>query len=235
MEQMVSDENAERAYQAVKAAPGHAREGATWVVDLDITQFFDPVNHDILMHRMEQTIRDKRVLGLTGRYLRAGVFSEGLVVATEEGTPQGGPLSPLLANLYLDALDKELEKRGHRFSRYADDGNIYVQSETAAQRVLESVAGWIRQNLKLAEDRQAVLRWEGWIRRHIRCCFWQRWHGSKGRYRRLRELGLSERQCEVARSSKGAWVVAATQSLQTALSNRRLSEYGFLMPSEAFA
>lgn len=297
------------AHDAVKAAQRHAREGATWVVDLDITQFFDHVNHDILMHRMGQTIRDKRVLGLTGRYLRAGVFNEGLVMATEEGTPQGGPLSPLLANLYLDALDKELERRGHRFSRYADDCNIYVQSETAAQRVLENVAGWIRQNLKLevngtksgtgrvwerkflgfqlteglsigiapksveryktkvrelwrscqsqsseklrdrwrawvrgwctyfklAEDRRAVLRWEGWTRRHIRCCFWQRWHGSKGRYRRLRELGLPEQQCEVAYSSKGAWVIAATPSLQAALTNRRLSEYGFLMPSEAFA
>ena len=112
------------AQDAVKAAQGHALEGATWVVDLDITQFFDHVNHDILMHRMGQIIRDKRMLGLTGRYLRAGVFNAGLVLATEEGTPQGGPLSPLLANLYLDALDKELERRGHRFSRYADDCNI---------------------------------------------------------------------------------------------------------------
>jgi retron-type reverse transcriptase len=107
------------------------------------------VNHAILMTRIGQTIRDKRVLRLIGRYLRAGVMSEGVVQAREEGTPQGGPLSPLLANLYLDALDQELTRRGLAFCRYADDCNVYVRSPRAAERVLEGITTWIRKHLRL--------------------------------------------------------------------------------------
>jgi RNA-directed DNA polymerase len=127
----------------VRAAQGYARGGKDWVVDLDITKFFDHVNWDILMGKIAEVIRDKRVLKLIGRYLRAGAMLEGVVVASVEGTPQGGPLSPLLANIYLNALDRELERRGHPFSRYADDCNIYVGSQTAAERVMESIRGWI--------------------------------------------------------------------------------------------
>jgi RNA-directed DNA polymerase len=109
------------AQDAVRAAQGYAREGKEWVVDLDITKFFDHVHWDILMGKIAQVIRDKRVLKLIGKYLRAGAMVDGVVVKSVEGTPQGGPLSPLLANIYLDAFDRELERRGHRFSRYADD------------------------------------------------------------------------------------------------------------------
>jgi group II intron reverse transcriptase/maturase len=109
------------AQDAVRAAQGYARGGKDWVVDLDITKFFDHVNWDILMGKLGAVIRDKRVLKLIGRYLRAGAMLNGVVVKSVEGTPQGGPLSPLLANIYLDALDRELERRGHPFSRYADD------------------------------------------------------------------------------------------------------------------
>lgn len=138
------------AHDAVKAAQGYAREGYTHVVDMDITKFFDRVNHDILMHKIGQVIRDKSVLRLIGKFLRAGVvMPDGLAVSAEEGTPQGGPLSPLLANIYLDALDKELEKRGLRFARYADDCNIYVGSAAAAQRVLASLTGWLARHLRL--------------------------------------------------------------------------------------
>ena len=133
----------------MRAARGYVREGRDWVVDMDIAKFFDHVNHDILMRRIAQVIRDKRILRLMGRYLRAGVLVEGERVASEEGTPQGGPLSPLLANIYIDALDRELERRGHRFCRYADDGNIYVSSEAAARRVLESIRRWVEQHLRL--------------------------------------------------------------------------------------
>ncbi len=115
------------------ARASYAKQGKDWVVDMDITKFFDHVNHDILMDRIGKMIRDKRVLGLIGKYLRGGAMVEGLVEASEEGTPQGGPLSPLLANIYLDALDKELERRGTTFSRYADDCNIYVSSQAAAR------------------------------------------------------------------------------------------------------
>src|SRR5437773_3864841 len=137
------------AHDAVRAAQSYVQAGKDWVVDMDITKFFDHVNHDLLMNRIGQTIRDKRVLGLLGRYLRAGVMIEGVVQESEEGTPQGGPLSPLLANIYLDALDQEWERRGLAFSRYADDCNIYVSSQRAAARVLASMTDWIAEHLRL--------------------------------------------------------------------------------------
>jgi RNA-directed DNA polymerase len=122
------------AHDAVRKAQSYAGEGKTWVVDIDISKFFDHVNHDILMSKVGKAIRDKRMLKLTGRYLRSGAMEDGVVNETAEGTPQGGPLSPLLANIYLDALDKELERRGLSYCRYADDCNIYVGSRRAADR-----------------------------------------------------------------------------------------------------
>jgi RNA-directed DNA polymerase len=294
------------AHDAVRAAQQYAQSGQNWVVDMDITKFFDHVNHDILMNRIGKSIRDKRLLRLIGAYLRAGVMLEGVVRPSEEGTPQGGPLSPLLANIYLDGLDKELEKRQLAFCRYADDCNIYVGSQRAAQRVLESVIQWVHKHLRLevnasksgtgrpwerkflgfrinpqgqieaapqsverfknkvrelwrscqslsseelrdnwrayvrgwwayygrAEARRNVFELEGWIRRHIRKCFWERWHSSRGRERALRRLGLSGRLLKVAYSSKGAWSLARRGSLQTALNNARLRRHGFLMPSD---
>ena len=120
------------AHQAVGQAQAHIREGYTWVVDIDLEKFFDRVNHDVLMSRVRRRVKDRRVVSLIHRFLKAGVLTlEGSVEPTAEGTPQGGPLSPLLANLLLDELDKELAERGHRFARYADDANIYVQSRQA--------------------------------------------------------------------------------------------------------
>jgi RNA-directed DNA polymerase len=297
------------AQDAVRAAQRYAQEGKDWVVDFDITKFFDHVNHDILMGRIARVIRDKRVLHLIGKYLRRGAMVEGIVTASVEGTPQGGPLSPLLANIYLDALDKELERRGHSFCRYADDANIYVGSQAAAERTLASIQGWIEKHLRLkvnaaksgtgrvwdrkflgfrldrdrrigvapesverfkakvremwrgnqsrtsdelrdgwasyargwwgyfglAEVRRPIFRLEGWTRRHIRKCFWLRWHSAAGRERALRRLGLRGRMLKVAFSSRGAWHLAGTGSLQTALSNRVLRRYGFLMPSDLAA
>jgi len=294
------------AHDAVRAAQNYIQAGKDWVVDMDITKFFDRVNHDILMQRISQTIRDKRVLRLIGKYLRAGVMIEGVLQSSEEGTPQGGPLSPLLANIYLDALDRELERRGLAFSRYADDCNIYVSSQRAAERVLASTSEWIKKHLRLevnatksgvgrpwerkflgfrinpqgkieaapqsverfktkvrelwrscqsqtsvelrdrwrayvrgwwgyfrlAEERRNLFGLEGWIRRHIRSCFWQRWDNWRGRLRKLRSLGLSGRLLKVAHSSKGAWRIAASPSLQTALSNAVLRRHGFWMPSD---
>jgi hypothetical protein len=231
---------------------------------------------------------------------------EGVVQSSVQGTPQGGPLSPLLANVYLDALDRELEERGLAFSRYADDCNIYVSSQRWAQRVMESLTEWIAKHLRLevnatksgtggpwerkflgfrinpqgkieaapssverfkmkvrelwrscqsqtseelrdnwrayvrgwwgyfrlAEERRKLFGLEGWIRRHIRCCFWQRWDNWRGRLRKLGHLGLSGRRLKVAHSSKGAWRIAASPSLQTALSNAVLRRHGFWMPSD---
>ena len=127
------------AHQAVKAARRYMQEGRKWVVDVDLEKFFDRVNHDILMSRLAWRIKDKRMLGLIRRYLEAGVLAQGVVVERWEGTPQGGPLSPLLANVLLDEVDKELERRGHAFVRYADDGNVYVKSKRAANDVMETL------------------------------------------------------------------------------------------------
>lgn len=141
------------AHQAVSQAQVYLSQGYGWVVDIDLEKFFDRVNHDKLMSRVAKRLDDKRVLRLIRAFLNAGVMEGGLVSATEEGTPQGGPLSPLLSNLMLDDLDKELEKRGHRFVRYADDCNIYVQSERAGKRVMESVSAYIEGKLKLQVNR----------------------------------------------------------------------------------
>ena len=297
------------AQDAVRAAQQYAQEGKDWVVDFDITKFFDHVNHDILMGRMARAVRDKRVLHLIGKYLRRGAMVDGLVEASVEGTPQGGPLSPMLANIYLDALDKELERRGHRFCRYADDCNIYVSSQAAAERTLASIEDWIEKHLRLKvnaaksgtgrvwerkflgfrldrkkrigiapeslERFKAKVRemWNGrrsrtsnqlrdewsryirgwwgyfrltevlkpirelepWIRRHIRKCFWLRWHGRKGRLRSLRRLGLRGAALGVATSRRGAWGVAKQPELHRALSNATLRRHGFLLPSDLAA
>jgi RNA-directed DNA polymerase len=132
-------------------------------VDVDLEKFFDRVNHDVLMSRLARRISDKRVLGLIRRYLQAGIMTGGVVSPRAEGTPQGGPLSPLLSNILLDALDKELERRGHKFCRYADDCNIYVRSKAAGERVMKSVTEFLarRLRLKVNEDKSAVARpWE---------------------------------------------------------------------------
>ena len=135
--------------QAVQQSRDYIAEGYDWVVDLDLEQFFDRVNHDILMSRLARRIKDKRLLKLIRGYLEAGMLMEGLVSARVEGTPQGGPLSPLLSNILLDELDKELERRGHRFCRYADDCNIYVRSQRSGQRVLDSVSRFLAKRLRL--------------------------------------------------------------------------------------
>jgi RNA-directed DNA polymerase len=146
------------AHQAVEKAQQYIAEGYRWVVDLDLEKFFDRVNHDRLMARIAERVSDKRLMKLIRGFLRAGVMEGGLVSPVDEGTPQGGPLSPLLSNIVLDELDRELEQRGHRFVRYADDNNIYVRSRRAGERVMESVTRFITRRLKLKvnEEKSAV-------------------------------------------------------------------------------
>ncbi|HJX82788.1 MAG TPA: group II intron reverse transcriptase/maturase, partial [Candidatus Angelobacter sp.] len=148
------------AHHAVAQAQQYIAQGYGWVIDLDLEKFFDRVNHDKLMGQITKRVEDKRLLKLVRAFLNAGVMENGLVSPSVEGTPQGGPLSPLLSNLVLDELDRELECRGHRFVRYADDCNIYVRSERAGQRVMESISRFITQKLKLKvnEAKSAVAR-----------------------------------------------------------------------------
>ncbi len=155
------------AHQAVTAMQRHINDGYRWVVDLDLAQFFDRVNHDVLMSLLARRIDDRRILILIRRYLQAGMLDGGLVSPRREGTPQGGPLSPLLSNVLLTELDRELERRGHRFCRYADDCNIYVRSERAGQRVMTSVSGFLETQLRLTvnTDKSAVDR--PWRRRFL--------------------------------------------------------------------
>lgn len=142
------------AHQAVTKAQQYIADGYGWVVDLDLEKFFDRVNHDKLMAQLAQRISDKRMLKLIRAFLCAGVMEGGLVSPIDEGTPQGGPLSPLLSNIVLDELDRELEQRGHRFVRYADDCNIYVRSQRAGERVMNSVSEFITKKLKLKVNEQ---------------------------------------------------------------------------------
>jgi RNA-directed DNA polymerase len=137
------------AHDAVKQAQEYVQAGYEWAVDIDLEKFFDRVNHDMLMARVARVVKEKRVLKLIRAYLNSGVLVDGVVTDTDEGTPQGGPLSPLLSNIMLDDLDKELEQRGHKFVRYADDCNIYVKTQRAGERVMESMKAFLEQKLKL--------------------------------------------------------------------------------------
>jgi len=295
------------AHDAVTAARGYIAQGKKWVVDIDLKSFFDQVNHDRLMNMLGKRIGDKRVLKLIGRYLRAPMrHVGGRQESRRRGTPQGGPLSPILANLYLDPLDKQLEQRGTTFVRYADDIAIFVSSERAAKRVLESVKKWLRKQLdlevndsksgtgssgdsqllgfrihengdvspspktiaklkervrqlwdarqsltsrelrdqwqsyitgwwayfKYANRRQNVQVLSGWIRRHIRKCFWLRWHNRLGRRKALSRLGVKGRGLGVAACRHGAWAMAKHIVVNQALKTATLARYGFTLPWE---
>ncbi|MDQ7049360.1 MAG: group II intron reverse transcriptase/maturase [Enterobacterales bacterium] len=155
------------AHQAVKLSEIYVNDNRHWVVDMDLEKFFDKVNHDVLMHRVKQRVKDKRVLKLINRYLNAGALVNDQWVEAKEGTPQGGPLSPLLANLLLDDLDKELESRDLKFVRYADDCNIYVRSERAGHRVLSSITQWLKKQLKLTVNANKSAVDRPWKRRFL--------------------------------------------------------------------
>ncbi len=152
------------AQQAVVRAREHIAAGHRWVVDLDLEKFFDQVNHDVLMSRLARRVKDKDVLRLIRRYLQAGMMKNGLAAPRTEGTPQGGPLSPLLSNILLDELDKELESRGHRFVRYADDCNVYVKSKAAGERVMASLESFLRGRLRLGLNREKSAVARPWSR-----------------------------------------------------------------------
>jgi len=192
------------AHGAVRRAQGFVQEGRCFVVDVDLEKFFDRVNHDVLMGRLERRIADRRVLGLIRRYLTAGMLADGVVLARDEGTPQGGPLSPLLANVLLDEVDKELEKRGHSFVRYADDLNVYVRSRAAGERVMAGLRGlFAKLRLRVNEAKSAVAR--ATERKFLGFSFWVSARDGKIK-RRIAPQALSrmkERVRELTRRNGG--------------------------------
>lgn len=191
------------AKDAVLAAQDHMNDGYTWVVDIDLEKFFDRVNHDILMSKLEGRIGDKRVLKLIRRYLESGVLINGLKVSTEEGTPQGGPLSPLLANIMLDELDKELENRGHRFCRYADDCNIYVKSRSAGNRVMASISNFIENKLRLKVNESKSAMDRPWKRKFLGFSFYCSKDGIKIRIHDKSIKRFREKVREITNRNKG--------------------------------
>jgi len=224
-----------RAHDAVRAARGYIQAGCCWVVDLDLEKFFDRVNHDRLMARVARKVNDNRVLGLMRKYLESGVMINGVVVGTAEGTPQGGPLSPLLSNIYLDELDKELEWRGHKFCRYADDCNIYVTSRRAGERVLASVRAFLTGKLKLKVNEAKSALDRPWKRKFLGFSFLagtavrirlapQSLRKVKGKLRELTRRNRSQELKERIRAINayiGGWVgyfaLAETPSVLAAL------------------
>jgi RNA-directed DNA polymerase len=298
------------AHDAVTRARRYVAQGKIWVVDIDLKSFFDQVNHDRLMNLISPKVRDKRILKLIGRYLRAPLrHADGRQEKRLRGTPQGGPLSPLLANIYLDPLDKELEQRGIAFVRYADDIALFYSSERAAERALQSIKAWLKKHLELdineeksgtgpsgdsqllgfrihetgnvsiapkavkrmkervrelwdarqsktseelrtqwrryiigwwnyfgyADWRREVTQLSGWIRRHMRKCFWLRWHNRAGRYQALRRLGVRGRGLNVAGCRRGAWRMAIHVVVNQALKTATFNRFGFGLPWELAA
>ena len=190
------------AHQAVEMARAHVASGHRWCVELDLEKFFDRVNHDILMACLQRRVEDKRVLRLVRRYLEAGIMSGGVVSQRQEGTPQGGPLSPLLSNILLDELDRELERRGHRFVRYADDANIYVRSPRAGERVLASVERFLNHRLKLTVNRKKSQVARAWKCDYLG--YGMSWHQQPRLRVATMSLGrLRDRLAELLRGARG--------------------------------
>lgn len=161
------------AHQAIRKAQEYMNKGYTWVVDIDLAKYFDTVNHDKLMYLIAKEVKDKRVLKLIRAYLKSGVMINGVVTETDQGCPQGGPLSPLLSNIMLNELDKELEKRGHKFCRYADDNQIYVKTRKAAERVMKSITEFIEGKLKLKVNKEKSAIGRPWERKFLGFSFYR--------------------------------------------------------------
>jgi group II intron reverse transcriptase/maturase len=203
-----------RAHDAVCAAQRFIQEGRRWVVDVDLEAFFDRVNHDVLMGKLSKRIADRRLLGLIRRYLDAGIMASGVVVERHEGTPQGGPLSPLLANVLLDEVDKELERRGHAFARYADDCNVYVRSKRAGERVMEALRRhFAKLRLRVNESKSAVARPSG--RKFLGYSFWFAKGGEvKRRVASKALVAMKDRVRDITKRSGGRSISSVIKELR---------------------
>lgn len=204
------------AHMAVEQARQHIADGYRWMVEIDAEKYFDRVNHDVLMVRVEQKVEDKRVLQLIRRFLRAGVMVNGVVQETPIGTPQGGPLSPLLANILLDDMDKELERRGHRFVRYADDMSIFVQSQKAGERVLRSMTTYLEERLRVKVNMQKSHVDRPWRLALLGFSFWT---GKNGIGIRIATKSLQRAKDAIRKITARNWGVAMAERI------RRLNQY----------
>jgi retron-type reverse transcriptase len=234
-----------KAHMALEKSVEYINSGYRYVVDMDLEKFFDTVNHDILMALIARKIKDKRLLKLIRRFLNSGIMINGVVVTNEDGAPQGGPLSPLLSNIMLDELDKELEERGHKFAGYVDDCNIFVKSKRAGNRVLENITMFLERKLKLKEiivgwvnyyklaDMEKKLKEiNGWIRRCLRACIWKTWKKVRTRFRNLAKLGVPKYKAwEYANTQKVYWRIAGSPILSKTITNQRLINHGFVSVS----
>ena len=203
-----------RAHDAVCEAQRYIQEGRRWVVDVDLEKFFDRVNHDVLMGRLEKRIGDRRMLRLIRRYLEAGIMANGVVVERYEGTPQGGPLSPLLANVLLDEVDKEMERRGHAFARYADDCNVYVRSRRAGERVMQALRGlYAKLRLRVNESKSAVAHPQ--VRKFLGYSFWYAKGGEVRRRVAPKALvAMKERVRQITRRNGGRSLKTVARELR---------------------
>lgn len=192
------------AHQAVRKVQKYMNEGYTWVVDIDLEKYFDTVNHDKLMALVAKEVKDKRVLKLIRAYLNAGVMINGVVVDIDKGCPQGGPLSPLLSNIMLNELDKELEKRGHKFCRYADDNQLYVKSRKAAERVMEGITAFIENKLKLKVNRAKSAIDRPWKRKFLGFSFYPK-QGGMGIRVHPKSVKSVREKIKAITSRKRAW------------------------------
>ncbi|MCA1076549.1 group II intron reverse transcriptase/maturase, partial [Clostridium bowmanii] len=212
------------AKQAVEKCRGYINAGHTWTVNIDLSKYFDTINHDKLIRILSKDIKDSRVISLIRKYLQSGVMINGVFMNTEEGAPQGGPLSPLLSNVMLNELDVELTKRGLNFCRYADDANIYVKSEKSANRVMKSITRFIEESMeyRFRKLKQVIVGWvnyfaiadiktilktlDEWLRRRIRMCFWKQWKKIKTKHENLIKLGLNNNKAwQYANTRKSYW------------------------------
>jgi RNA-directed DNA polymerase len=221
------------AHQAVARAQEYIAEGRRWVVDIDLEKFFDRVNHDMLMGRLAKRVSDKRVLRITRAFLNAGVMEDGLVRPSDEGTPQGGPLSPLLSNLLLDDLDRELERRGLSFVRYADDCNIYVRSRRAGERVMAGVTGWLERKLKLRVNREKSAVGRPWERTFLGFSFTNH-RQPKRRLAPGSVVRFKQRVRELTRRSTGRSLQSVVAGLSRYLRGW-LSYFGFCQTPDVLA
>lgn len=300
------------AHQAILKCKEYMDKGYRWAVDIDLEKYFDTVNHDKLIGLIYKQIKDVRVISLIRKYLQAGIVENGVFNISQEGVPQGGNLSPLLSNIMLNELDKELEKRGLHFCRYADDCNIYVKTRKSANRVMASITRFIEEDLKLkvnkdkskvdrpwklkylgytfypkkgemgirvhgnsykklktklkevtgrsnamsmelrsAKLKQIIVGWvnyfkladmkyplkviDEWLRRRIRLCYWKQWKKIKTKYNNLKKLGIDKYKAwEFANTRKGYWRISNSPILKRTLSNKYLSEQGFITLTEKY-